>query len=70
MLACGQREFAYHAGNNGTIRIHPTERLFVADAILDNHDGRRYVDGGLKLRCHSILVDGLVRQDYIIEGMS
>ena len=57
----------YHAGENGASWELIPECLFVADAILDDHDGcPPRVDGRFQLHGHVLLIDGLVGAHDVI----
>lgn len=60
----------YNAGNNGSIGPRISERFFVSDAVLDNHDSRLVlVNGGCNRLYGGILIDSLVRADNVVERL-
>lgn len=49
------------------MREFPPEWLFIADAVLDDHDGGFIADGGLEAVCYRVLVDRFMGADDVVE---
>lgn len=56
-----QKEVAYHAGNDTATGEPHTERLFIPDTVLNEHDcGFGLVDSGRKQQHHLVLLDSFI----------
>lgn len=61
--------FTYHTAQNDIVRERFPERIFVSDAVLDDHDGcLLLIHGWSQLFCGGCLIDRLVRTNDIVVG--
>lgn len=59
-----------HAADDGVGRIAGTERVFIPDAILDDHNGGGGTDGGREgVGNHVVELEGFVGADDVVVGL-